>query len=57
MTVPSRLAAVFGELLPVQTDPPPVPVSGFAVEMLWHERHDNDPAHRFLRELVVAVIG
>jgi DNA-binding transcriptional LysR family regulator len=57
MTVPSRLAAVFGELLPVQTDAPPVPVTGFAVHMLWHERREDDPAHRFLRERVVAVVG
>ena len=57
MTVPSRLAAVFGALLPIQTDPPPASVSGFAVDMLWHERSDGDPAHRFLRERVVAVVG
>jgi len=57
MTVPSRLAAVFGELLPIQTDSPPVSVSGFAVDMLWHERRENDPSHRFLRERVVAVVG
>lgn len=57
MTVPSRLAEVFGELLPIQTDPPPVPVTGFAVDMLWHERLDDDPAHRFLRDRVLTVVG
>jgi DNA-binding transcriptional LysR family regulator len=57
MTVPSRLAAVFGELLPVQKDEPPIPISGFSVDMLWHERREEDPAHRFLRERVIAVVG
>lgn len=57
MTVPSRLAAVFGNLLPVQQDKPPIPIGGFAVDMLWHERSEEEPAHRFLRERVLAAVG
>lgn len=31
--------------------PPPV------IQMLWHSRHDNDRAHRFLREQIVAAVA
>lgn len=54
MTVPSRLAEVFAAMLPLVIEPPPLPVPGFSVEMAWHARSDDDPAHRFLRDAIVA---
>ncbi|MNT59863.1 HTH-type transcriptional regulator SyrM 1 [compost metagenome] len=33
---------------------PPVEVPGYEMSMLWHERVHRDPAHRWLREQVVA---
>lgn len=37
--------------------PLPVSLPEFAVSMLWHPRQDADPAHRWLRECVLAVCG
>lgn len=35
----------------------PVPLAPVHVEMIWHLRHDADPAHRWLREQVLAAAG
>jgi DNA-binding transcriptional LysR family regulator len=35
----------------------PVSVEEMTVSLLWHPRLDADPAHRWLRECVVAVCG
>jgi DNA-binding transcriptional LysR family regulator len=32
--------------------PPPLPVPGFDVHMVWHPRMDRDPAHAWLRAQV-----
>jgi DNA-binding transcriptional LysR family regulator len=29
--------------------------TGFTLAMAWHERSDDEPAHRWLRELVAEV--
>lgn len=34
---------------------PPVDLGTFPVQMAWHVRHRNDPAHRWLRGLIVDV--
>ncbi|MGQ9365339.1 LysR family transcriptional regulator [Azospirillum sp. ST 5-10] len=33
----------------------PVPTPGFTISLIWHPRLDADPAHRWLRDTVVAV--
>jgi DNA-binding transcriptional LysR family regulator len=35
---------------------PPVPVPGYEMAMLWHERVHRDPAHRWLRERIAASV-
>lgn len=35
--------------------PPPVDLGTFPVEMAWHVRYRNDPAHRWLRSLIAEV--
>lgn len=35
---------------------PPIEVPGYEMSMLWHERVHRDPAHRWLREHIVASI-
>lgn len=35
--------------------PPPVDLGTFPVEMAWHVRYRNDPAHRWLRSLVAEI--
>jgi DNA-binding transcriptional LysR family regulator len=37
--------------------PLPVPTPEFTVSLLWHPRLDADPAHRWLRELVMETCG
>jgi DNA-binding transcriptional LysR family regulator len=34
----------------------PVPVPELTISLLWHPRMDADPAHRWLRELVLDMI-
>jgi DNA-binding transcriptional LysR family regulator len=33
----------------------PVPIPPFAISALWHPRLDADPAHRWLRDIVMSV--
>lgn len=35
----------------------PMPVPGFTISLLWHPRLDADPAHRWLRALIVDECG
>ena len=35
---------------------PPVAVEGYEMAMLWHERVHRDPAHRWLRERIAALV-
>ena len=50
--VPERILR--GRLKGLRTFKPPVAVPGFSVVLLWHERLHQDPAHRWLRELLAA---
>jgi len=49
--LPSRLMADRREAFHV--GPPPLPVPGFEIHLVWHERSQNDPAHVWLREQIV----
>jgi DNA-binding transcriptional LysR family regulator len=53
ITVPAQVARLFTRLLPLAAFEPPVPLGGFSMSLVWHERFDADPAHRFLREAVI----
>ena len=52
-TVPRRLAVRFSKALKLQVLPVPFTLPPFRLSMLWHERVDSDPAHAWLRGLVV----
>lgn len=52
--LPSRLVAQTDGLRVVEA---PVEVPGYEMAMFWHERMHRDPAHRWLREQVVAAAG
>jgi DNA-binding transcriptional LysR family regulator len=45
--LPERLVKKAGALQVVE---PPVPLPGFDMLMLWHERLHRDPAHQWLRQ-------
>lgn len=53
-TVPERLARRFKQQLRLQVLPAPLAIPPFRLTMLWHERFTSDPAHRWLREIIVA---
>lgn len=36
---------------------PPMTVAVPEIKMYWHSRHDNDPAHRWMREEILAALG
>lgn len=56
LTAPRRLAEVFARHFALEVYEPPVALSSFTLEQLWHERYDADPAHRWLRERVQAAV-
>ena len=49
MTLPARIAAALEGHLRLATFEPPIEVPGFRIAMFWHDRHDSDPAHLFIR--------
>lgn len=57
VTLPSRLAHTFAALLPLCVVEHPLPLPGFTISMVWHERHEGDPGHQWLRARVVAAMG
>jgi DNA-binding transcriptional LysR family regulator len=55
VTAPAMLVRYFAELVPLRVLEPPVPLPSYPEELYWHARYDSDPAHRWLRELLVRV--
>lgn len=52
LTGPSMLIRYFAELVPLRILPPPILLPTYPEEAYWHARFDDDPAHRWLRELL-----
>lgn len=52
VTVPSRVAAVFVQLGNFKVLALPVGMPSFEVRLHWHERFHQDPANRWLREVM-----
>jgi DNA-binding transcriptional LysR family regulator len=55
LTAPAMLVAYFAELVPLKVFEPPIELPSYPEEMYWHERYAADPAHAWLRELIVRV--
>jgi DNA-binding transcriptional LysR family regulator len=55
LTAPSSLGAIMDSGLKLALLAPPLQLPEHTVNVLWHERFANDPAHRWLRELLIAV--
>ena len=49
-TLPERIARHFAPLLNLQMLEPPLPLGEVSTSMFWHERMQNNPAHRWLRQ-------
>jgi DNA-binding transcriptional LysR family regulator len=56
-TMHARLATAFAGALGLSVSPVPVKLDDVAVSMLWHASYDRDPAHRWLRQLLVRLAG
>ncbi|CAO4186093.1 hypothetical protein CLBKND_04861 [Methylorubrum aminovorans] len=52
-TMVDELAKSFAAQLGLTTSPVPVPLDEFTYSMVWHASYDQDPAHRWLREVLV----
>ena len=55
LIAPARIAVAFAKPLALLTFAPPIDLPGFRVAMFWHDRHDADPAHRFVRREIARV--
>lgn len=53
LTAPRSVAVVMARTAPLRLLPPPIPLPGFTLSLVWHERDDHDPGHRWLRQRVV----
>jgi DNA-binding transcriptional LysR family regulator len=56
LTVAERIARVLAPPLGlvVLTPPRELGLTGFTMSMLWHERTHDDPARRWVRDVIVA---
>jgi molybdate transport repressor ModE-like protein len=54
--VPGCLADVMAPHVPIKVFDPPVPMPPYDIRMFWHERYHHDPALRWMRRNIVAVL-
>lgn len=54
LTVSERLAHARADELGLRVLEPPLPLPPYTLSMVWHPRFDADPAHRWLRETLLA---
>jgi DNA-binding transcriptional LysR family regulator len=50
-----RVAEPFAKLLPLRVFEPPLRLRTSRIGMVWHSALGDDPAHRWLREVVTEV--
>jgi DNA-binding transcriptional LysR family regulator len=56
-TLPKRVAEIAAATLPVRIHPMPIDLWDVRIALGWHERCHDDPAHKFLRELLVSTVA
>jgi DNA-binding transcriptional LysR family regulator len=57
VTMHARIARAFAAALGLSLSPPPVELKDIAVSLLWHASYDRDPAHAWLRQVVVRLVA
>jgi len=57
VTMQARLARLFAAEFGLSLSPLPVELREVTVSLLWHASYDNDPAHTWLRDLVVHLVA
>ncbi len=53
MTLPASLAQAAAGMARFVVLPPPVDLGSFTMSLVWHERHQDEPRHMWLRGVVV----
>lgn len=53
LTVSDRAAAALAPALGLRLVEPPLPLRSYGLHLLWHPRLEEEPAHRWLREVFV----
>ncbi|MEP3245170.1 MAG: LysR family transcriptional regulator [Sneathiella sp.] len=56
LSVPRRLAYRLATSVPVEILELPLEISSFTLSMIWHERRQDDPAHKWLRNSILSTI-
>ena len=51
--LPRRMAEQCARTMSLKIFPPPIPVEGFTVSMVWHQRNNNSPQHQWLRQQIL----
>jgi DNA-binding transcriptional LysR family regulator len=57
VTLAARVAHAFAAMMPLRIVTPPLPLPPFRIGATWHERHQRDPGHVWLRERLASVGG
>ncbi|MFO0564889.1 MAG: LysR family transcriptional regulator [Polyangiaceae bacterium] len=52
LTLPRSAAELLAQRFGLSVLEPPLPLPGFSLQMVWHERFDGDASHVWFRELV-----
>jgi DNA-binding transcriptional LysR family regulator len=55
LSLPERIARRFVRLAPLRILPVPMDLPDYRLVMIWHPLWEKDPAHRWLREQILAV--
>jgi len=57
MTLPSSLARTAADMRRFVMAPPPLPLGGVPMSLVWHARHQDSPRHVWLRRTVVTAVA
>jgi DNA-binding transcriptional LysR family regulator len=51
-TMHAELAKLFASTLGLTLSPPPIPLPGIAISLMWHGSYDDDTGHAWLRRVI-----
>ncbi|MEM9510376.1 MAG: LysR substrate-binding domain-containing protein [Cyanobacteria bacterium P01_E01_bin.35] len=54
--LPRRMAQQCAKAMNLKILPPPIPIAGFTVSMVWHQRNTNNLAHQWLRQQIIEAV-
>jgi DNA-binding transcriptional LysR family regulator len=54
--LPKRMAQQCAKAMNLKILPPPIPIEGFTISMVWHQRNTNNLAHQWLRQQIIEAI-